>query len=770
MKRLNILTFLLILLLILPSCKKEVRKMEVVFLLPHEIRSQIWQSFVKAGMEEFSDTTRYNLHFYQTYRGPEPFFYHPLYEQPYTSQLRNAMMRMRQEKVEPDLIITYGDYISHCIAQYDDPYLKEKPILCVGVTYPQWKDLLVNMPNVVVMESEPEVKKNIDFIQEMGFSNYVVTVMDSTYIDDHIRDVILKEIGDDPEHYVPNLHLEQIDRIHKKPNRDPRVVLVPMSLMEPEKNKRNPEIPGALDIKWVFNTNQQSTSFLHLKDDPYAHNAMTYNIGPFFAMTPEYFNLPLINALNYNLGGYMTTYPSMMKQIHPVVDKLLSGTSPSQIPWSKLKKDYWLDWRLAKNIHPYASDFPKGVKFVNLPWMHKSRTVVFLTNFLVFVLIVLFIIYAIIVPIVMSKKQKKQRKLLLDKAKEAEISQKKVEFTLSNIEAYVWRLLPDKSLKFSPSFYRDFHIPEGQTFDYEALLQKVEEPGRSKLQNYFFIDDFHGETDFQLMVHLSEESKPRAIYMYTISVPRAESHDKTISNIKAGFFYFNDDVYQQNEELRQAYRLSEEVSEKEHFLATMNDAFKNPVRTIVKYSRALVDKFDELTPEQKTEYEEKVLTSNEELLALLDEVMGDTIQNREQKNVQISLMDVASLMESIYIYQSVDAGNNDRIEFLPGPDKCQIEGNRSVLNQIINNIISSSCLSCQGKIGFGWAESTETEVILFINNSVTDIASYRKIIESIGGTITVFNYPDSPARIEIAFHKIQGGVKYYLPNYQTSRP
>ena len=770
MKRLNILTFLLILLLILPSCKKEVRKMEVVFLLPHEIRSQIWQSFVKAGMEEFSDTTRYNLHFYQTYRGPEPFFYHPLYEQPYTSQLRNAMMRMRQEKVEPDLIITYGDYISHCIAQYDDPYLKEKPILCVGVTYPQWKDLLVNMPNVVVMESEPEVKKNIDFIQEMGFSNYVVTVMDSTYIDDHIREVILKEIGDDPEHYVPNLHLEQIDRIHKKPNRDPRVVLVPMSLMEPEKNKRNPEIPGALDIKWVFNTNQQSTSFLHLKDDPYAHNAMTYNIGPFFAMTPEYFNLPLINALNYNLGGYMTTYPSMMKQIHPVVDKLLSGTSPSQIPWSKLKKDYWLDWRLAKNIHPYASDFPKGVKFVNLPWMHKSRTVVFLTNFLVFVLIVLFIIYAIIVPIVMSKKQKKQRKLLLDKAKEAEISQKKVEFTLSNIEAYVWRLLPDKSLKFSPSFYRDFHIPEGQTFDYEALLQKVEEPGRSKLQNYFFIDDFHGETDFQLMVHLSEESKPRAIYMYTISVPRAESHDKTISNIKAGFFYFNDDVYQQNEELRQAYRLSEEVSEKEHFLATMNDAFKNPVRTIVKYSRALVDKFDELTPEQKTEYEEKVLTSNEELLALLDEVMGDTIQNREQKHVQISLMDVASLMESIYIYQSVDAGNNDRIEFLPGPDKCQIEGNRSVLNQIINNIISSSCLSCQGKIGFGWAESTETEVILFINNSVTDIASYRKIIESIGGTITVFNYPDSPARIEIAFHKIQGGVKYYLPNYQTSRP
>ncbi|MGN1220738.1 MAG: hypothetical protein ACI4TU_07350, partial [Candidatus Cryptobacteroides sp.] len=67
MKRSNILTFLLMLLLILPSCKKEVRKMEVAFFLPHEVRSQIWQSFVKAGKEEFSDTSRYNLHFYQTY-------------------------------------------------------------------------------------------------------------------------------------------------------------------------------------------------------------------------------------------------------------------------------------------------------------------------------------------------------------------------------------------------------------------------------------------------------------------------------------------------------------------------------------------------------------------------------------------------------------------------------------------------------------------------------------------------------------------------------
>ena len=770
MKRLNILTFLLMLLLILPSCRKEVQKMDVVFFIPHEIKSQIWHNFVKAGMEEFSDTSRYNLHFYYAHSGPEPFFNHPVYEQPYTYQLRNAVLSMRRQNVEPDLIISYGDYISHGIAQYDDPYLKEKPILCVGVTYPHWKDLLVNMPNVVVMESEPEVKKNLDFIQDMEFENYVVTVMDSTYIDDHIREVILEEIGDDSEHYVPNLHLEQIDRIHKKPNRDPRVVLVPMSLMEPEKNMHNPEIPGALDVKWVFNTHQQSTSFLHLKDDPYAHSVMSYNIGPYFAMTPEYFNLPLINALNFNLGGYMTTYPSMMRQIHPVVDELLSGTSPSQIPWSKLKKDYWLDWRLAKNIHPYASDFPKGVKFVNLPWMHKSRTVVFLTYFLVFVLIVLFIIYAIIVPTVISARQKKQRKLLLDKAKEAEISQKKVEFTLSNIEAYIWRLNPDKSLKFSPSFYRDFHIPEGQTFDYDVLLQKVEEPGRSKLRNFIFIDDFHGETDFQLMVHLSGESKPRAIYMHSISLPRAGSPKETNYDTKAGFFYFNDDVYQQNEELRQAYRLSEEVSEKEHFLATMNDAFTNPVKTIVKYSREIVDKFDTLTPEQKSEYEEKVLESNEELLSLLDKVMGDTIQIREEKHVQIALMDIASLMESIYVYQSVDAKNNDRIEFMPGPDKCQIEGNRSILKQVINTLISNSCKSCKGKVGFGWAESVETEVVLFIDNSVTDIASYTKMIESIGGKMTVFNFPDSPARIEITFHKIQGGVNLALASFQTSRP
>lgn len=90
--------------------------------------------------------------------------------------------------------------------------------------------------------------------------------------------------------------------------------------------------------------------------------------------------------------------------------------------------------------------------------------------------------------------------------------------------------------------------------------------------------------------------------------------------------------------------------------------------------------------------------------------------------------------------------------------------------QDINTLISNSCKSCKGKVGFGWAESVETEVVLFIDNSVTDIASYTKMIESIGGKMTVFNFPDSPARIEITFHKIQGVVNLALSSFQTSRP
>ncbi|MGN1210501.1 MAG: hypothetical protein ACI4TM_02360, partial [Candidatus Cryptobacteroides sp.] len=624
MKPRNLILELLVV-LSLSSCHKAVQKKEIAVLVPYSSMTQIWHSFEEAAKEEFSDTLRYNLHFYQTADYVTEVFAARSYAHDSRPNVERTLKRIKREGINPDLIITYGDYLAHAAASLEDSLLTETPVLCAGVVHPRWKELLAARPNFVVMEAKPQVKENLDFIKAMGFPHYVVTVMDSTYIDDHIRYHILEQIGNDPD-YRPNLYLEDVDRIQSPNKRDSRITLLPVSIMYPEKNDRHPDIQGAFDLNWIFYTQQQGTSFLNIKEDAYSNSAMNYNIGPYFTMTPEYFNLPLINAMNTCLGGYFTPFPSMWKQLHPIVDKLLSGTPPRMIPWGVLEKDFWLDWRLVKSINPYASDFPKGVKFVNLPWRQRSRVMYWSLPVLISILVVLFIIYAVIVPSVMSVRQKRQRRLLLEKAKEAARSEKQVEYILSELDSYMWQMLPDGTVKFSPSFYRDFGLPDDYVLDNESILKYIHEPGRSQLNELALSADFDGEVDMEVMVDIPGSAAARAILVHTISLTRMRAQANPDIPLKAGFFYFNDEAHNRNEELRQAYRRSEEVAEKESFLASMSTKFKEPLDRIVRSSRILARKFNELDDEQKEEYGQQVMDANDRLIGLLDEVMGDTRQ------------------------------------------------------------------------------------------------------------------------------------------------
>lgn len=737
------------LMLALTACKKSDDRKNIVILSPYDPKTQIWQHFVETAREEFADTSRYNLHFYYVFQYIGQYWDKREYERDVRYPFSRALVRVKNSGVKPDLFILHGDDIAHAAVRMDDPLLKDTPLLCTGIVHPHWKGLLAMKSNAVVMESRPEVKKNLDFIRDMGFSNYVVTVMDSTYIDDRIRECILEEIGNDSQHYRPNLYLEQEDRIHRKTQRDPRITLLPVSTMWPEKNDRHPGAPGRFEFKWIFHSQQQETSFLHLKNDDYANQALSYNVGPFFTMTPEHFNLPLTNALSYCIGGYFTPYPSMWKQVHPVVDKLLSGTAPRQIPWGILEKDYWLDWRLVRSIHPYAEDFPKGVKFVNLPWREKSRAVNLLLYGSIVILFVLFIVLAVIIPSVLSHRQKKQRRILVKKGQEAQNTQKQVEYILSELNAYIWWMHPDRTITLSPSFYRDFGMENGLRLDAETLIGHILKPDWKCLRKMLDRDDQDGESDMEMLVKVPGSDVPRAIMMHTVSL--SEKDDCSGFRLKAGFFYFNDEAYKRNEELRQAYRRSEEVAEKESFLASMNERFNNPVDKIIFFSNMLATHFHELTDEQKADCEQKVMSNNQKLMDLLDEVMGDTIQTRNCDRIELSTHRVADLMDEIYISCSVTHRDDVNLEFSPGPDGSCIEANRSVFIQVMNALVKNAFSSCKGSITIGWTETDADEVTIFIDNSSTDISNCEKMVNSIGGTISVLNLQESGSRTEISF-------------------
>lgn len=248
-----IFIFVFLLLGLCANAKKPVKK-EIVFLTPYEAKTQIIQQYIESAQNEFADTSRYRLHFYAVYEYVGNYFTKNEYARDLSHLLERIMGFVRKDGYKPDLFIINQDFLSQAVAKSDDPLLKSTPILCIDLMHPEWNGLLKNSPNITVIENEPAVKENIDFITDLGFSNYIVTVMDSTYIDDHLREHILSQLGSDTLRYRPNLHLEQVDRIQSPHKRDKRTTLFPISIMNPEKNNRHPDVPGGFDLEWIFYT------------------------------------------------------------------------------------------------------------------------------------------------------------------------------------------------------------------------------------------------------------------------------------------------------------------------------------------------------------------------------------------------------------------------------------------------------------------------------------------------------------------------------------
>lgn len=747
-----IVLFVFVLLGLCANAKKPGKK-EIVFLTVYESKTQILQQYIESAQNEFADTSRYSLHFYAVYEYVGNYYSKNEYARDLSHLLKRVMGFIREDGYKPDLFVLNQDFLCQAAARSDDPLLKSTPILCIDLMHPEWSGLLKNTPNMTVVENEPAVKENIDFIASLGFPNYIVTVMDSTYIDDHLREHILSQIGSDTLHYRPNLHLEQIDRIQSPHKRDKHTTLFPISLMNPEKNNRHPDIPGGFDLEWIFYTRQQGTSFFHIKNDAYSNAAMHYNIGPYFAQTPEYFNLPLINPLNSCLGGYMTPFPQMMEQVHPIVDKILGGTKPSDIPWGKFEKDYWLDWRLARRYHKYASEFPKGINFVNLPFKERSPLCDRLVSYWVPGLVILLLLCGIIVSTYFRRKQKLQHDLLLKKGQEADKFKAKVEYILSGLNSYIFKTLADKTIIFSKSFYEDFSFAQ-QSASLEDVLRFVLEPGRSRLRDILVAGPKkENEIDIEVLVGLPDNRKPHAILIHLVSYNDADGN-----SLFAGLFYFNDEAFKRNEELRQAYRLDEEVAEKESFLSQMTSKFRVPLDRIVGVSKLLVNHFHELSDEEKETCNEQIMSSNEELMAMLKEVF-DNVRHESADNQIVNCQSLSSLMEDCYTSFSASMTDMSRLSLEKGPEDCEIIIQRPAFFQMMTKILSAALKNDDRNIVIGWRKHISgKENIIFIDNALLNTDKLSEMIEAIGGRIyAVHNFNGSP-RIEISFAAPPQGV------------
>ena len=676
------------------------RRMNI--LVVHEMPTveQTGEAVAKAFNEEFADTTRYRLRYlFGSYASYIRVNQHSYYSSQ-ASRLNSRFNAEQQQGFIPDVVVLLDDLIAQAGADSDHPWMKQKPVVCLNIMYPEWEGRLAQHKNFVVMESKAEPKKNIDFIRALGRPSWIFTVIDSTWLDDKVRSSIIEQIGND-DNYIPNLNHETYPRLQGYTHRDSRSTLIPLNLEHAVFGKRDSTINADFEVTGALRIVNNHATFLRLKDDCYIDRSLNLNIDLYFSQTPRYFDLKRISALQTNVGGYFASNAQLAQQAHTVIDQLLSGADPSSFPVIELQKDYWLDWRVAKRIYPYAEDFPKYVRFVNLPWEKKSRFNEFVFDHWRKVLIAIIVIVAIVVPLVMTMRGRKQYRQLLHQGNKAQRDKKKIEDILSATRSYNWDYHPDGTIHISAAFSKAIGATR-TVIPLEDLLRFIDK-GRDQLR-----EAIHDENVEHCMITVIANLPPKGErHAFIVHVNHISDEEGAIRCM--GFSIFNDEEYETERIRKQAYQLSEEINVKESFLAAMSHEIRTPLNAIVGFADLLVKQYDMLTDKERAVYAQYINDSKDQLLNLLDDVMNYSERKGEKLSLELSRKSVLRLMNEVYYAHTVIVPKQIELKWAPGKD-VNVKANRSAVLQIMSNFMNNAIkFTEQGSITLGWDIVTDDQ-------------------------------------------------------------
>lgn len=730
MKKIRFILLLVMCMVAMTSCHTDntdqpEHQYNIAVLVPYGKGTQIMDKLQNYLNEEFPDSLHYRIRLMQaddkqwTYSAKREYFHNSV------NQLESCLKSLRQQSIEPDLFILFSDQIAMSAAMLPDSdvLIHTKPVLCLDITDAGWPGpdsvrmgdtpLLRRQKNFVVMESRPAVKENLDFIRDLGNPSWVVTDIDSTYLDDNLRASIMAQIGRDTAHYMPNLHLEQISQWIPLENRDSvRTTLIPLSFQHPHLNHPDSLHHKGFNLAYMLRIKDRNVSYLRIKDDCYADNSLSYNLGVYYTATAQNFNLHDISGLCSCLGGYFTRWNDMLHEVHPMVDNLLAGTDPASIPWGQFERKYWLDWRLATQVHFYAEDFPSYVNFINLPWRLKSRLNDELYRYWLPLSIAIFALLLLIIPTILAVKQIKQHKKLLKQAQRATLLDHQMEDIMKASHAYYWRILPNSLIEWQTNSIQALGI-NSSIVPIENVINAAIPEDREKARQELKLLKENSTKQMEVEVKHTGDGSMHHVVLYINHVYKDGGEP-----LCYGIMLVNDQAHQGEIERQEAYRRSEETKVKESFLASLSHEIRNPLNAIVGFSELLVKQFDSLSDEERAMYDKYIMQGNDQLITILDNVMKHSQEDGDALQIQLSRKNVADIMEEIYVTHSVVVPKHLSFDFQKGPD-AMIKVNRVSLIQIMSNIINNAIkFTKEGGITFGW-EVEEPE--LSAENSASEV-------------------------------------------------
>ena len=590
-----------------------------------------------------------------------------------------------------DMLVTIGDQATYSTLCNDIPLLHKVPIVFGGVQFPNWKQLAA-YPNATGVVDSVDICKNIYAAYTLTGRKQTFMMLNKSFLDMKMRDEIDRQLRTKTD--IRNNTHWNCSIMELLTDYQDSFSLSVMSLRYLNLNTRDdkPMDPN--------NGNNLRIVLRKFKDLVYIQGK--YDHTPLQTIrTTNY--LPMLTATwkgfggedNYYIGGYFASGKDIANDVAEYARKIFAGEKPKNIKVGMTRKDYYLNWQVAKAYGFKHNTLPEGYNVVNMPWKDKYPLIYTLTVYSGGIIVTLLLI----VLVRQLVKERRQKNAVMQ---QLERENSLYNMAVQDSPTFAWEHIGPR-INISEKFWHYYGKQPRQITigDFMSMLhpdsQDKYREGLSHVkrgESYYneVQADFYGNGEWQWF-----QIKGKGIL------------DDNGRFVKSYGMITNIDSFKQKEkEMMEARKQAEEATLKQSFLANMSHEIRTPLNAIVGFSELILQHDADFTEEDKKLFADTIHTNNELLLKLINDILDVSRLESGHMDFKIKPCSVKEIMDKVY--QTFAVQMPDHLQFIYNQDSnVIIKADEGRLRQVITNFLTNaSKFTPEGSITLGWKVDEQT--------------------------------------------------------------
>ena len=600
------------------------------------------------------------------------------------------------------MILLYGDQATYSTLSTDTPMMHTLPVVFGGVQFPNWDQLSCH-ENVTGVSDPIDIVKNIEAAYTLTGKRMTFVMLNKAFLDRKVREEIDNQLQKarfvinnlNWEHSVTELLTDHSDQYS--------MTVLSLRYLYLNCKKTEPLDPNDGDNFRRVTRMFKDLIYIQSKYDPTPVQIIqATNHWPMLTATAMGFTDP---GTPY-IGGYFASVNNIAADMADCAAKILAGAKPKDIKIRPTKKEYYLDWQVAKRYKFDPDKLPGGYHVIRMPLVDRFPM---LSSLMMYSGTIVMLVVIVILLRLFIREKKQKVKVMAQLERENSL----YNIAVQDSRTFAWERA-GQSIYLSDAFWQHYgHEP------------KIITPG-----------------DFMAMLH------PDSRDIYIDGLDHVHKGETFANDVKADFFgngewhwyqirgkgildehgnfvksygmLINVDGFKQREkEMEEARKLAEEATLKESFLANMSHEIRTPLNAIIGFSDLLLQPDTDFTEEDKKLFAGTIHTNNDLLLKLINDILDVSRIESGQMDFVIKAWSVRDIMERIYHTFEVQMPKHLAFNFVQPEEDVLIEVDESRLRQVIGNFLTNAGkFTPKGSVTLGWIKDMQTgKVELYVEDT-----------------------------------------------------